>query len=161
MKKSNLVAFTCLLMLFSTTMVAQEVISAAGGDASGSGGTASYSFGQVFYNTNTDPATGSEAQGVQQPYEISEITGFSESMSESSKISVYPNPVTDFLTLEIEIENSENNVYGLYDLSGKLIQSQKCESNETIISMENLLPATYFLVVSNNKQTKTFQIIKN
>lgn len=161
MKTSKIVAFTCLMLLFSTTMVAQEVISAAGGDASGSGGTASYSFGQVFYNTNADPATGSEAQGVQQPYEISEITDLSESSSESSKISVYPNPVTDYITLETEIENSENTVYGLYDTGGKLILSQKCESNETIIVMENLPPATYILVVSDNKQTKTFQIIKN
>lgn len=158
MKVNQIAAFAGMLFL-SQGLIAQEIISAAGGDASGSGGTASYSIGQVFYNTNTDPATGSEAQGVQQPYEISEITGFSESMSESNKISVYPNPVTDFLT--IEIENTENTVYGLYDVAGKLIQSQPCESNETKISMDNLPAATYLLVVSDNKQTKTFQIIKN
>ncbi|PKP02730.1 MAG: hypothetical protein CVU11_10780 [Bacteroidetes bacterium HGW-Bacteroidetes-6] len=159
MKTSYLFAITSLLLLFSTTMAAQETIPAAGGDASGSSGTANYSVGQVFYNTNTDPATGSEAQGVQQPYEISEITGLWESITECSKISVYPNPVTDFITLEIE--NFEKTDYGLYDMNGKLILSQKCESNETFIVMENLPSATYILVVSDSNQTKTFQIIKN
>jgi len=48
---------------------AQETIPASGGKASGSGGTASYSFGQVVYTTYTG-TNGLVAQGVQQPFEI-------------------------------------------------------------------------------------------
>jgi hypothetical protein len=41
----------------------------AGGEATGSGGSVSYSVGQVVYTTNTG-INGSVAQGVQQPYEF-------------------------------------------------------------------------------------------
>ena len=44
---------------------AQESVNASGGDALGSGGSSSYSIGQVFYSNYTG-ASGSEAQGVQQ-----------------------------------------------------------------------------------------------
>ncbi len=46
---------------------AQEVISASGGNATGSGGSVSYSVGQLFFMTHTG-ADGSVAEGVQQPY---------------------------------------------------------------------------------------------
>jgi hypothetical protein len=52
-----------------TGLKAQESINAAGGNTTGSGGSASYSVGQVVYTTNTG-TNGSVAQGVQQAYEI-------------------------------------------------------------------------------------------
>ncbi len=54
---------------------AQEVIPASGGNATGSGGSVSYSAGQVFYSIITGE-TGSVAEGVRQPYEISVVTYF-------------------------------------------------------------------------------------
>ncbi len=53
--------------------LAQEVIPASGGNATGSGGSVSYSAGQVFYLTH-EGTTGSVNEGAQQPYEISAIT---------------------------------------------------------------------------------------
>ena len=47
-------------------------------------------------------------------------------------------------------------------MNGKLIESKKVENNETSIVMSNLVPATYFLkVIQDNKEIKTFKIIKN
>ena len=69
MKKMKTVAL--LLLVFGiTTAQAQQAITATGGNASGSGGTVAYSVGQIIYATNTG-TTGSVAQGVHQPYEIS------------------------------------------------------------------------------------------
>jgi len=57
-------------LLFATHfMYSQETIPASGGEATGSGGTVSYTVGQLVYNTYAD-ATGSVAQGIQQPYEL-------------------------------------------------------------------------------------------
>jgi len=53
---------------------AQEAIPASGGNAKGSGGTVSYSFGQVYY-ISVEGVNGTVAQGVQQPFEISVVTG--------------------------------------------------------------------------------------
>ena len=56
---------TTLLLLFSTIQLhAQETVPATGGDATGSGGTSSYTVGQVVCTTNTG-SNGSVAQGVQ------------------------------------------------------------------------------------------------
>ena len=66
-----------LLGLGLTGLQAQTSVNATGGDASGSGGSVSYSVGQVVYTTNTG-TSGSVAQGVQQPYEISVVTAIEE-----------------------------------------------------------------------------------
>ena len=42
-----------------------QVLSASGGDATGSGGSVAYSVGQIVYTTSTG-TTGSVAQGVEQ-----------------------------------------------------------------------------------------------
>ncbi|MDB9721158.1 hypothetical protein OAA67_04695 [Winogradskyella sp.] len=63
MKKSVLATF---IMYSALTMQAQEIILASGGNATGSGGSVSYSIGQVFYNTNTS-TEGSIEEGVQIP----------------------------------------------------------------------------------------------
>ena len=150
---------SALLMLgFALTTQAQQANVAAGGNASGSGGTVAYSVGQVVYTTHTG-STGTVAQGVQQPYEISTILGLDDSFIQ---LSAYPNPTTHNLTLEVgNIENSTL-YFQLCDLGGKIIERRKITNRTEIINMENLATAIYFLKVSNaNIEVKTFKIIKN
>ncbi|MDD2387329.1 MAG: T9SS type A sorting domain-containing protein [Bacteroidales bacterium] len=150
-----------LLGLGLTGLQAQESINATGRDASGSGGSASYSVGQVVYTTNTG-TNGSVAQGVQQPFEISVVIGLEEAKGINLSVTAYPNPTTDYLTLSIGEFEISNLSYQLYDMNGKLLQSEKITGNQTSIVMSNLVPATYFIkVIQNNKEVKTFKIIKN
>ena len=150
-----------LLGLGLTGLQAQEAIPVSGGNASGSGGAVSYSVGQLVYTTNTG-TSGSVAQGVQQPYEISEVTGIEEVKGITLQCSAYPNPATDYVKLKVENYETKNLTYWLYDINGKLLESKKIDGSETFINMEILVPATYFLkVIDNNKEVKTFKIIKN
>jgi len=150
-----------LLGLGLTRLQAQESVNATGGNASGSGGSASYSVGQVVYTANTG-TNGSVAQGVQQPYEISVVTGLEEAKGISLSVSAYPNPTADFLNLKIENYDTTNLSYQLFDMNGKLLESKKIEGNQTSIAMGNLVPANYFVkVIQGNKEVKTFKIIKN
>jgi len=153
-----------LLGLGLTGLQAQESVNAAGGNASGSGGSASYSLGQVVYTTYTG-TNGSVSQGVQQPYEISEVTGIEEAKGINLSVTAYPNPATDYLTLRIDASTTlsiQSMSYQLYDMNGKLLQSEKITGNQTSIVMSNLVPATYFVkVTEGNKEVKTFKIIKN
>jgi len=145
-----------------TGLQAQTAVPATGGNASGSGGTVSYSVGQVAYTTNTGGSNGSVAQGVQQPFEISVITGLEEAKGISLSLSAYPNPTTDFLNLKVENYDNTNLSYQLFDMNGKLLESKKITGNQTSIVMSNLVPATYFVkVTESNKEVKTFKIIKN
>jgi hypothetical protein len=149
-----------LLSIGLTGIQAQEVLQTAGGNYTGSGGSVSNSIGQIVYTTNKG-ANGSVAQGVQQPFEISVITVYKEAKYISLNCSVYPNPATDYLLLKIDGEIQSNYVAYLYDINGKLIINMKVENNETRIDMSHLLPATYFLKVTDNeKELKAFKIIK-
>ena len=156
-----------LLGIGLTELQAQETVAASGGNASGSGGTVSYSIGQTMYTTSTG-TTGSVAQGVQQPYEISVVTGLEEAKDISLQYLVYPNPATDILILKIEgITQSQgisslHYITSLYDMNGRIIENKKIEDIETAFSMNDVLAGTYFLkVIQSGKEIKTFKIIKN
>jgi hypothetical protein len=149
-----------LLGLGLTGLYAQEVLPASGGDATGSGGSVSYSYGQVVYFTNTG-TNGSLIEGVQQPYEISVLTGIPQAGYIKLFCMVYPNPAFDLLTLEVEITDFKNLFYQLFEINGKLLVSKKLVDKKTTISMVNLAPATYFLKITDNQEVfKTFKIIK-
>lgn len=160
MKKFNIVLIAFCVFRFGTAIQAQNTIPAAGGNASGSEGSVNYTIGQVVYTTNTG-TNGSAAQGVQQPYEISVVTGIEQAKDINLICSVYPNPTTDFLTLKIMNYDKENLSYWLYDFNGNLLQNKKVEANECNVSVQNLFSGTYILkVTDNNKVIKTFKIIK-
>jgi len=140
---------------------AQNAIPASGGNASGAGGTSSYSVGQVFYTTETD-TTGTITHGVQQPFEILVLTAIEEASEVILECSVYPNPTTNLLILKIGNYDKENLSYLLFDINGKHLEINKVMSGETQIEMENLASGTYFLkVFDKKKEVKTFKIIKN
>ena len=152
-----------LLGLGLTGLQAQESVNATGGNASGSGGSASYSVGQATCQTHTG-TSGSVAEGVQQPYEISVVTGIEEAIGINLSVSAYPNPTTDYLTLEVDASTTLSILsmsYQLYDMNGKLLQSEIITGNQTRIVMNNLVTATYFVkVIHEKKEVKTFKVIK-
>jgi hypothetical protein len=149
-----------LLFLGLVGLSAQEVIPASGGNASGSGGSASFSVGQLMFNTHTG-TNGSVAEGVQQPYEISTITGIEEVLGIDLVSSVYPNPTADFLTLRVEDNLNMELSYQLFDIGGRLLKINKVTENETTIDMVRFSAGTYFLkITDNNRDVKTFKIIK-
>ncbi|MFA5972522.1 MAG: T9SS type A sorting domain-containing protein [Lentimicrobiaceae bacterium] len=162
-KKVKLIA-TLFLGVGLTVLHAQEAVPVTGGNASGSGGSVSYSVGQVVYSTNTGTG-GSVAQGVQQPFEISIVTALEETEGITLQCSVYPNPSADFVILKVVASATlsiQTMLYQLYDGSGKLLENTKIVSNETRIALSNLPDADYFLkIIQGNKELKTFKIIKN
>jgi hypothetical protein len=156
----KIIAILFVITLFQLYVNAQETIPASGGNASGNGGSVSYSVGQVVFSTNTG-TSGSEAQGVQQPYEISIVTGNEQFKSINLTCSAFPNPTTDFLTLKIEGEIQPHFIASLVDLNGKILLAKKVVSAETIFPMGIFVPATYFLKIdTNNQEIKSFKIIK-
>ncbi len=144
-----------------TTAYGQQSANASGGNATGSGGSVAYSVGQVVYTTNSG-ANGSVAQGVQQPYEISTITGIEASTGININATAFPNPSVDYITLKISDYDISNLQYSIYDATGKVIETKKITTAETKLSVVNLPVATYFIKISNSeKEIKSFKLIKN
>lgn len=162
MRYRKLKLSAALLLGFGLTgLQAQTSVNAIGGDATGSGGSVSYSVGQVVYTTNNG-TNGSVVEGVQQPYEILVVTAIKEAKDINLSVSAYPNPTTDYLTLEVKEFEHANLSFQLYNITGKLLQSKKITGNQTSIVMSNLAPAMYFVkVIQDNKEVKTFKVIKN
>jgi hypothetical protein len=139
----------------------QSTIPATGGNASGAGGSLSYSVGQIVYTTNVG-TTGSLAQGVQQPYEISVPTALENTEGITLEYKVYPNPTKGMLTLSLKPFDSDNFRFKLFDINGLLLQEKKVESEITYISMDSYNPSIYFLrIIKDNLEVKVFKIIKN
>jgi opacity protein-like surface antigen len=160
MKQKKLMMLAGLATIMAMEASAQDAISASGGEATGSGGTVSYTVGQVAYTSNSS-SDGNELQGVQQPYEIY-VTGINENMPLSGNIDIYPNPTVENVTLSTNGSKGNALIYQLFDSHGRLISSAKINENETQIEMSSLPSATYFVKVSSeNEYVKTFKIIKS
>ena len=159
MKNNTLLILSFLFSFSVKAQTSHQVLSATGGDATGTGGSVAYSVGQIVYTTSTG-TTGSLAQGVEQAYEIYSV-GIKETALNIS-LSVFPNPTSDFLTLKVEDYNNEALSYNLIDEQGKLILSEQITNQETQVAMSTLARGSYFInIVQTNKQIQTFKIIKN
>ena len=148
-----------LFFLAPFFIISQEIISSIGGVSSGSGGTSSYTIGQVFFNT-IESDNGSLVQGVQQPFEFQTLSTPALLTVQLTAVT-YPNPTTDFVLLKILDTALENLQYTLFDLNGKTIVSKKINSFSTKITMKNFAIGMYLLkLTKNNQPLKTFKIIK-
>jgi hypothetical protein len=135
----------------------------------GSGGSVSYSVGQVFYNTYlspalnfTDPTTRvvSVSPGVQQPFELQALSNPSLTTVKLTAVT-YPNPTKDFIILKITDSALDNLSYTLFDVTGKAISNGGITNRDTQIAMQQLAIGIYILKVNrDNQELKTFKIIK-
>jgi len=160
----KLILYIVLALGYSLVeLYGQGIIPASGGFASSSGGTVSYTIGQVFY-TFQSGTNGSIIEGIQQPYEITVVSGTEEAREINLILSVYPNPASYYLILKVNastVHSFQSLNYQLLDLSGKLLENKKIEGTETSIVISNLMPGTYLLkVIDGNKEIKTFKISK-
>jgi hypothetical protein len=151
--------FLPILLLLGSQSKAQETVNSAGGNAGGSSGTVSYSIGQVLYSTHTG-TTGSEAQGVQQAFEI--FTVGTKAMDKNLILSVFPNPAFETLILQTGEFKKEKLKYRLLDMQGKLLLEANILEAQTCIDMAHFPSATYLVNVydQNNNEKQIFKIIK-
>lgn len=147
-------------LLLGTVLNAQNNTVTTGKTATGATGSATYTIGQIDYQTNSG-SSGTISQGVQQAFEI--VTLSTNDIPQIQLVAiVYPNPTVQNITLAIKEYDLTDVAYTLFDLQGRIISNGKVIQNETQIEMSHLQSAHYFLKVSQaNKDLKTFKIIKN
>src|SRR5665648_534053 len=136
-QKRKILCIMFLCSFYITSLQGQETIPATGGNATGSGGSVSYTVGQISYSTLSG-TNGTVSQGVQQPYEISVVTSIENAREITLECTVYPNPTRGLIKLIVESFKDENLRFRLFDINGVLLQDKKDESKEKKISMENL-----------------------
>ena len=75
-------------------------------------------------------------------------------------LSIYPNPATNYMN--INLYDTEVNTYTIYDVQGKVINSNNIINNTFIIDLTQFEEGTYFVEFSGKsyKTTKQFIIQK-
>jgi hypothetical protein len=138
----------------------QQAVPATGGTATGTGGSAKYTVGQVASSVVTG-TNGFIIQGVQQPYEISTVTAVEDTEDITLSYLIYPNPTEGIIKLVIKSFYDDDFRFQLYTLNGTVLLEKRITDEETEISMEDQISAIYFLrVIRDNREVKVFKIVK-
>lgn len=145
-------------LLFVGFAWGQQSVNTGGGDAAGTGGTVSYTIGQVVFNTGLSGA-GFAAQGVQHAYETYTV-GMEQNTSHYSLI-VFPIPTTNILTIKINNNYDYNFHYDLFNGEGKLVSYGHLSSDNSEINMSSMVDDIYHLILLNEGSiVEKIQIIK-
>lgn len=158
MKKLSFLIF--LVLACVSASFAQSNTVTTGGEATGSGGSVSFSVGQIAVQSNGDGTT-TISEGVQQPYEIS-VVGVDDYPTITLNATVYPNPTLG--QLQLSVSNEELLAKGearIFDGSGKLLAVKKIVGQTTDFDLSSYAQGTYYLRVTDGKTTlKTFKVVK-
>ncbi|MFM2264745.1 MAG: hypothetical protein RLZ77_161 [Bacteroidota bacterium] len=78
----------------------------------------------------------------------------------SAAFRVYPNPVTNTLTIELGNEFAANSVIKIFDSTGKLITTKKVKQTTLTVNMQHLQAGVYLVHVSNGIKNVVKRIVK-
>ena len=93
-------------------------------------------------------------------YKTINVVALSANELEKIGITLYPNPVIDYLN--IKTTDNEPFRFVLYDIGGKLLNDIKITSSLETVNLSHLNSGTYIAYVWKNEDTiQTFKIIKN
>ena len=154
-------AINCILIaifLSASTIQAQEVIATAGSHGETTSGSLSWTIGEPLIETITD-GTKTLTQGFHQSKLT--VTAINDLKVSPIELSVYPNPTSSFISIELKTDKQKDLLLSLFDLNGRIILRKKMTESRETIKMQKYKPATYILKVSEgNKEIQTYQIVK-
>lgn len=144
-------------LFFVQNIFGQEIVLSAGENSSNDIGSLSYSIGQVISNSSNTVQI-----GIQQPIELFKFVDVSENKKQDININIYPNPVIDYLTVNIcDDINLKQYKIRLINDEGKDIFIINNISKKIEINFSNYKQTIYLLeIFRNNEIIKTIKLIK-
>jgi hypothetical protein len=107
------------------------------------------------YEDGSIPVSGSALSDLTVFYYAGSTTG--NGQATLAEVSVYPNPVTDILTVS---GIQAGATLTITSLSGSIVRRQTLADTQTTLSVSSLPSGLYFVTVHSGKGTATFKIIK-
>jgi hypothetical protein len=142
---------------FGFSSFGQNALSAAGGHFKTSGGSTSFTVGQVAYVLKK--GTGSYLnEGVQQVY--TKKTTPIEELVYLKEVQLYPNPTQETFNLIISTKEDVQVRYTIMDYLGKEIRNGNILSEKSEISLRDLPSGNYFISLKSKKENRIFKIVK-
>jgi len=157
----SLISIAFAISSISAQSITPQVVTSSGGYALNGGYSVSWTLGEPVIATAQN-GSNTLTQGFQQPtYNVLAIT--TETL-QGFDINVFPNPTSDYITIDWTT-NKENTLYiTLFDLAGKMIseKSYSAADEKVSINLSQLASAQYILEVKDktNSATKIFRIAK-
>jgi hypothetical protein len=142
---------------FGFSSFGQNAISSTGGHFKSSGGSTSFTVGQVAYVLKK--GTGSYLnEGVQQVY--TKKTTPVEELVYLKEVQLYPNPTQETMTLILSSKEDIQVRYTIMDYLGKEIRNGNILSEKSEISLMDLPAGNYFISLKSKKENRIFKIVK-
>ena len=142
---------------FGFSSFGQNALSAAGGHFKTSGGSTSFTVGQVAYVLKK--GTGSYLnEGVQQVY--TKKTTPVEELVYLKEVQLYPNPTQETMTLILSSKEDIQVRYTIMDYLGKEIRNGNILSEKSEISLRDLPSGNYFISLKSKKEIRIFKMVK-
>lgn len=143
----------------SAQSVAPEVVGSAGEHFENATYQMDWTVGEVAIETYSN-ATYTLTQGFHQ--NTYTVTAIENPTSQDVRMTAYPNPASDFITIEnTEDSNMEYSIV-LTDINGKTYLIEKYFDSKKKINLSKYSKGIYFInVKSGNKTIKSFKVIKN
>lgn len=154
------IRFILTFVIIPFSFFSQSSIVPIGENAYGSSGNISYTLGQIDYETFLG-INSNVQQGVQQPFEFFSIVSVDE-IQVPFTLEFGPNPTNNEVFLSVYDYYKNDLDYIVTDSEGRTIIAKTSLIGKSTLNFENRSPGTYLLIISNNqKQIKTFKILKN
>ncbi len=77
-----------------------------------------------------------------------------------NRLKIYPNPVSDNLSIALQLEENKTVEVTLIDINGKLINKFWISNGVNSINLHNLAPGEYFLTTLIESDKKSWKITK-
>jgi hypothetical protein len=155
MKKS--VLYLVVFLFFGFNSFGQNALSTTGGHFKSTGGSTSFTVGQVAYVLKK--GTGSYLnEGVQQVY--TKKTTPIEELVYLKEVQLYPNPTQETFNLIISTKEDVQIRYTIMDYLGKEIRNGNILSEKSEISLRDLPSGNYFISLKSKKENRIFKIVK-
>jgi len=161
MKKISNALFSFLIFLsgISFFVNSQDAIVTSGLTKTTTSGSISYTVGQLDYiglKNNTTQIN----LGVQQAYVISTVSVVE--VLKAKFITVYPNPTSDNIVIDIKSQEFLNPMVRLFNNEGKLLIEEKIFQDKFKLHLSDFPASSYFVkVYDQQNEIETFKIIKN
>lgn len=122
---------------------------------------------QVYHFEDKKPNSGLNYYRLKQvefngEFNYSKIKSVNKKASFSNELKVFPNPASNYITVELEIDDSKTNTAYLLNSQGLIIQNIPLSNNwNREIKISNLTPGVYFLQIQNEVTRYIGKFIKN
>ena len=146
-----------VFMSFAFISFGQNALASAGGHVKSTGGSTSFTVGQVAYvlKKGNGPYLN---EGVQQVY--TKKTTPIEELVYLKEVQLYPNPSEEILNITLPNFDGSTTSFIIMDNMGKEVRNGMIISNTAEISLRDLPSGSYFLYLKAKKENRIFKIVK-